>query len=316
MEPFHRRLTRREFFVASSVLLIGTACSKHSANLAAPGTIDALIHGASKVSLLGTGSDAPPMNPGRNRQGFVIVDQQGKVVVGGLPQVWLAQEVSSRALGPFVAAWHPFSAYNQTHDHSPRSPLPGNYSVELDIPGPGNWTVAVTVKRGSQPLAGKGVIAVTGSPVVAGLGTQAVSTPTPVATTTAKLEEICTRNPVDHMHYISLDQALRNGKPTVVCFSTPLLCMSRLCGPVTDEQILVFEQYGRQANFIHVEEFLPGPDRKPPPATPANQAPAFKRWKLDSEPWVFVIDRSGVIRFRALGPVTATEIAAALQPLL
>ena len=77
------------------------------------------------------------------------------------------------------------------------------------------------------------------------------------------------------------------------------------------------ERYGPgRANFIHVEEFLPGPDRKPPPATPANQAPAFKRWKLDSEPWVFVVDRSGVIRFRALGPVTATEIAAALQPLL
>ena len=52
------------------------------------------------------------------------------------------------------------------------------------------------------------------------------------------------------------------------------------------------------------------------PGQPANQAPAFKQWKLDSEPWVFVIDRSGVIRFRALGPVTATEIAAALQPLL
>jgi len=47
----------------------------------------------------------------------------------------------------------------------------------------------------------------------------------------------------------------------VVNFGTPLLCESRLCGPVIDEQILVFQKYGPgQANFIHVEEFLPGSD--------------------------------------------------------
>ena len=43
------------------------------------------------------------------------------------------------------------------------------------------------------------------------------------------------------MHYISLYDALANGKPTVACFGTPLLCASQLCGPTLDEQILAFQ---------------------------------------------------------------------------
>jgi len=119
------------------------------------------------------------------------------------------------------------------------------------------------------------------------------------------------------MHYISLDEALGNGLPTVVTFGTPLLCESRLCGPVTDEVLKVFQTVGKgRANFIHVEEFLPGKDLRPPPASLANQSPGFKAWHLTTEPWVFVIDSHGVIRARFEGPSTAGMVLAALKPLL
>ena len=257
------------------------------------------------------------MSPGRNRFGFALVNLQNQAIVGGTPEVWLAPDEKSRATGPVPATWHPFTAYQKTGDRSPASPLPGAFAAQIDLPTAGNWLVAVIVQQGSTRLAGTGILPVSGGAVLAGLGTKAVSTPTPVATTPAKIAEICTRTPVDGMHYISLDKALRNGKPTVVCFSTPLLCESRLCGPVTDEQILVFEKIGtNRANFIHVEEFLPGPDHTPPPATLETRSRAFKAWKLETEPWVFVIDGQGVITFRSVGPVTAPEIEAALQPLL
>ena len=168
----------------------------------------------------------------------------------------------------------------------------------------------MVAEAGSQRFAGTGVLQVTDGAVPVALGSKATTVPTPVATSSAAIARICTRTPVDHMHYISLDDALANDKPTVLCFGTPLLCTSRLCGPVLDEQILAFQQVGKdRANFIHVEEFLPGPDLQAPAATLENRSPAFKAWDLDTDPWMVIVDRESVIRFRALGPVTAPEIA-------
>jgi hypothetical protein len=78
----------------------------------------------------------------------------------------------------------------------------------------------------------------------------------------------------------------------------------------------VFQKVGKaRANFIHVEEFLPGPDLKPPAVDLHDRSPAFKAWHLTTEPWVFVIDRHGIIRAAFIGPVVASQIEAALNPL-
>jgi len=65
---------------------------------------------------------------------------------------------------------------------------------------------------------------------------------------------------------------------------------------------------GRKANVIHVEEFPTRDVTKP--------APAFVAWGFQTEPWVIVMDRGGVIRARFEGPSTAPMIEAALGPLL
>jgi hypothetical protein len=89
-----------------------------------------------------------------------------------------------------------------------------------------------------------------------------------------------------------------------------------MCGPVLDELILVSQAKAGKANFVHVEEFLPGPDHKPPAATLANQSPGFKAWKLETEPWTVVVDGKGIIRWHAEGPAMAPEIEAALNKVL
>jgi len=153
--------------------------------------------------------------------------------------------------------------------------------------------------------------------VIAAIGSKGISIATPVATSPADAKQFCTRVPPDPMHYISLDAAIRNGKATVVTFATPLLCESRLCGPVVDEQLLVFQKVGKdKANFIHVEEFLPGPDLQPPAPSLKNQSPGFKAWGFTTEPWTIVIDSTGIIRARFEGPAVAAQIEQALAPLL
>ena len=270
---------------------------------AAPDSIAGLSAGAEQFSVLQAQASLPV---GKSRFAFGFVSPQLKARTGGSPQVWAAPDESSPALGPFAARWLTWSPPKGDPLGAP--PGAGFYTADLDLPRPGNWMLLVRDQEGGKRVAGVAAMAVEEKPAAA-LGSKALSEPTPVATTPEEAAKIDTRNPPSPMHYISLDQALGNGRPTVVAFASPLLCRSRICGPVIDEVLDVYEKVGRErANFIHVEVF--------PERDPNKPAPQLARWGFKSEPWVLVIDRDGVIRGRFEGPVVSPEIQAALQPLL
>ncbi len=281
-------VTRRQLLGGLGLTLLGAACTRAGtpgASSPPPGSIDSLVAGATRVSVLGTGADAPPMNRGRNRLGLILVTPQNSVIEGGTAEVWVAKDTRSTAMGRYEASWYELTAYEKTHDRSPRTPLPGLFATEIELPAAGIWNVGVRVAAGSRRFAGTGALQAISGATPAQLGSKAIRVPTPVATSVAKIKEICTRTPVCDMHYASLEDALSTGKPTVISFATPLLCSTRTCGPVVDEQLLVFEGSGSgQANFIHVEEFLPGKDLQPPSATAENLSPAFKAWASTPTP--------------------------------
>jgi hypothetical protein len=329
-EPQDRaaRLSRREL-LRSAALAAGTAGA--SALLAACGSgsksggsgstsattvgppqaaqassLQALAANLPQLSLLNAQSDLPV---GRNRFTFGLSTSDNRLVQGGTPRVWFAPDQTSRPLGPFEARFLQMNAYEQLKDKSPRSELTGFYVADVNLPKAGNWMAVAVVDANGQRAAGQGAIPVD-SKVVAPVGSKAISGKTPVATRPADIAKICTREPPCPLHYISLDEAIKSGKPTVISFATPLLCTSRMCGPVVDEQMLAFQKIGKgRANFIHLEIY-PQKDTNRP-------APLFVKWRFQSEPWLIVIDRSGVIRSRlGEGPVVASEIEAALAPLL
>jgi hypothetical protein len=308
---------RSAIWLLAVLAVAASACSgsgDSSSPEPSPHSIDSLRQGAVELSLISTTS---PVNPGKNAFSFGLITNQGAVVTGGTPQVWVAQDTTSAALGPTPATWYPFAPASEFDDTAPRTPLPGTFSTTIDVPSVGSWIVGVTASQGSSKFFGTATLPVTDEAIPAALGTKAVSVKTPVATTERQARMIDTRDPPSPLHYISLDKALENGKPTVVAFATPALCESMLCGPVVDEVLLVYEKVGKaKANFIHVEEFLPGEDFTPPPATAENQSPAFKAYGFTTEPWTLVIDRKGIIRARFEGPVTAAMVEAALNPLL
>jgi len=328
--PTARRPSRREFLGlagAAGLAVVAAACKKNPVVVtptapAAPDSIKGLERGATRLSFLSGYDASTPLAPGTNRIGFLLSlpPPSTSLLTGGSPQVWAAQDDTSRALGPFAATWYPGNGYAATGDRSPKSPIAvGVFAAEVDLPQTGTWLVTATADvNGQHGTADPAVLTVITGSIIGAPGSKAISVPTPVATTDAKIAAICTRQPVCHLHAISLDAALRNGKPTVAVFATPLLCQSQLCGPVTDEVILVAEKLGSKANFIHVEEFLPGPDHKPDAnaGTAEGQSPAFKAWHLLTEPWVFVMDPKGTITFSAFGMAGAPEIEAAVRKLL
>jgi hypothetical protein len=271
-----------------------------------PNSLQALAANLPQLSLLNAQSDLPV---GRNRFTFGLSTSDNRLVQGGTPKLWFATDQTSKPLGPFEARFLQMDAYDKLKDRSPRSELTGFYVADVDLPTAGNWLTVAVLDAGGQRAAGQGAIPVKDK-VVAQVGTKATSGKTPVATSPADVAKICTREPPCSMHYISLDKALASGKPTAISFATPLLCESRMCGPVVDEETLAFQKIGKEkANFIHLEIYPQRDINKP--------APLFLKWGFQSEPWLIVIDRNGTIRGRlGEGPVVASEIEAAVTPLL
>ncbi|HXJ36351.1 MAG TPA: hypothetical protein VMS22_20135 [Candidatus Eisenbacteria bacterium] len=297
--------------VLSSML---ASCGSSGASAAPAGSMSELASGSRTYSLL---SSVTAVNPGVNRFAFDLASTLGQILTGGRPEVWIAEDKQSRAIGPATASWYGLTAYGRTGDRSPRTNIPGLFDVSLNLPSAGDWYVLARAVGAGLHVAAMGAIPVVTGHVPAALGSPAVSVPTPTSTTEQGLGEICTRQPPCHMHAISLDRALRRGRPTIVVFSTPLLCQSRFCAPVTDEVILTSSQIARhRASFIHVEIYLPGKALRPPAPTAANRAPAVKAWGFETEPWTIVIDRHGIVRNRFEGPVAAPLLEAAVQPLL
>jgi hypothetical protein len=272
---------------------------------AAPaGSLKELMADATQLSLLGAQSQLPV---GVSLYTFGLATADNRLVTGGSPQVWVARDDTTRAAGPFPARWFELTAYEQTRDTGPRSPLTGFYGAEVELPEAGNWMVAASLEADGGRRVGQGAVPVSAK-VPAAVGTRAKAIETPVATTAAGRRKICTREPACPLHDISLDDALAAGRPTVVNFGTPLLCSSQICGPVVDEQMVAADKLGGKASFVHVEIY--------PSRSTAKPVKALTDYGFTTEPWLLVVDRGGVIRARYEGPVTAGQIEDALRPLL
>lgn len=93
------------------------------------------------------------------------------------------------------------------------------------------------------------------------------------------------------LHRWTIAEALRQGRPALVAFATPVYCQSVFCGPVVDEVARLSQRYADRAVFIHVEIFH---DKA---AGEINEAAAD--WLLRNgdlrEPWLYLIGADGRI---------------------
>jgi len=186
----------------------------------------------------------------------------------------------------------------------------GLYRAEFDLDTPGLWRAVVIPAAGDPlPPTGFNVLADPSAPAV---GEPAPAPPTPTLGESS-FDQITTDPDPDPAFYeLSLDEAIGNGRKTVVIFSTPAFCQTATCGPLLD---IVKGEAANHPNvdFVHVEVYtnLTDPDFAP---IPANLAPAVRAawWNLPSEPWVFVVDESGIVQARFEGVMAPEELQAEL----
>jgi len=129
----------------------------------------------------------------------------------------------------------------------------------------------------------------------------------------ASIEEIETRVPPDNMHDLSVAQALQQDKPFVVVFATPMYCITRMCGPVTDIAAELHERYRDKVNFIHIEPWDLTIARGEGKLVPIQIS---QDWGLPTEPWVFVVNRQGRVASRFEGLVAPEELEPAIAGVL
>jgi hypothetical protein len=121
---------------------------------------------------------------------------------------------------------------------------------------------------------------------------------------------ICSNAPPCSLHSLSIADALAPGqKPLVVLFATPALCTSATCAPELEAVQQLRSTYAEKANFIHVEIYQY-------PFDGVHTVKTVDEWSLPSDPWTFIVDRTGVIRDRFEGAAPTEELEPSLKAVL
>lgn len=117
------------------------------------------------------------------------------------------------------------------------------------------------------------------------------------------------------LYQTAIPDALTNGKPTVVVFASPAFCTNAVCGPQVEVLSNLSDQFGAQADYIHVDLFE-NPQEIQGDLSRARLTPLLDAWGLVSQEWTFVMDASGEITGRFENFAPEPELVDALNSVL
>lgn len=164
------------------------------------------------------------------------------------------------------------------------------YSAELNLPSEGGWLVAAVLKEDGELKGALLRSAVAGEfKRIPKPGEKAPVIHTPTAQDVGgDLSKITTRVPPGTQNEVDYAEVLGK-EPIVLLFATPRFCQSQVCGPVVDVAEQAKQEYGDKAAFIHMEIY----NENDPGRLVRPQVRAFR---LPTEPYLFTIDRRGIVR--------------------
>jgi hypothetical protein len=252
------------------------------------------------------------LHKGVNRYGFALFDTARKQITGAEVALYTARADGSGVRGPYVARSESLAVKPQFQSQTVAQDSNAAKSVYVaDVPFKRNGKQAVVAiaKLDGRLLVTNGYsvnVSSGGSGAPPGEDDKAISVHTQTLTDVGgDAAALDTRRPFAK-DLLETDLAdVLGKKPVVITFATPLLCASRVCGPVVDivEQVKATAPKG--VAFIHQEIYKDNQVNK------GVRSPVAA-WKLASEPWTFVIDRSGKVSSRFEGAYSVGELQRAV----
>jgi hypothetical protein len=251
------------------------------------------------------------LSKGENRVGFALFDNARKQISGAGVALYIGRTDGSDARGPYVARSESLKVGPQFESKQTATDPDSAHSVYVaDVPFPRNGKYAVLaiaqldgrlVASDPYPMQAGGKSRV---PPGAGDKAPVIHTLTP-ADVAGNLSKIDTRLPPAESLLKDDFADVVGKKPVVLTFATPQLCQSRVCGPVVDVVAQVQARVGDKVSFIHQEIYNNNDVSK-------GLRPQLAPYRLQSEPWTFVIDRNGVISERFEGAFSPSELERAV----
>ena len=247
---------------------------------------------------------------GENRFGFGVFTVSREQVGDAQVAIYAAPSGGGKAIGPFPARIESLAVKpqfeSQTTDLDPDS-AKVVYVTSIEFDREGNWDLLALFREGGGYTGTfSPTIKVGGSEDIPAVGERPprIHTPT-VSEVGGDVGKIDTRSPPDDMHKVDFADVLGK-EPVVLLFATPALCESRVCGPVVDVAQEVEHEAGAGVNFIHMEVFNNN-------NASDGYRPQLLEFGLRTEPWLFVIDRKGIVRSRLQGAFSASELESAVR---
>jgi len=108
------------------------------------------------------------------------------------------------------------------------------------------------------------------------------------------------RQPDERMYEYSVDQALASGKPVLLEFATPAHCTP--CDRQLQMIKSLVQKYQTRMIFIHMDQY--------------DDPEAYQAYRVPGDPWTFVIDGRGIVRFQQAGSMLYSELESAIQSVL
>lgn len=170
-----------------------------------------------------------------------------------------------------------------------------------DYPYAGTWLLEVSAVDATRTFTGQLAVTVNELPFGVPEGSPALPSVTPTASEVDDLTVITSDpDPDPSLYQIAIRDAVRSGKPSVIAFATPGFCQTRICVPVLNSVKSLMGEYSDRVNFNHVET-TGNPET-------LEWALIMFSWGLTSEPWIYAVDRDGIVVRRLDGPVSPAEL--------